>query len=276
MIEILDVKFHYEGSPSNVLDGVSLSVHDGEMVSVVGHNGSGKSTLAKLINGLLLPDSGSITVSGLCTSNEKNLLPIRQKVGIIFQNPDNQLVTTIVEEDVAFGPENLGIVPAEIRSRVDRALRDVGMESYANSSSHSLSGGQKQRIAIAGMLAMEPEILIMDESTSMLDPKGRNEVLEIIDRLHRENGMTVIMITQYMEETVSSDRVVVLEHGKIRMEGTPKDVFRKADELREIGLDVPECVWLREKLNRSGIVLENDPITLEETAEEICRSYSKM
>ena len=251
-----------------------MTIEDGEMLAIVGHNGSGKSTLAKHLNGLLLPTGGNVTIDGMDTKNEDALLAIRQRVGMVFQNPDNQLVTTIVEEDVGFGPENLGVPPKEIRGRVDAALESVGMTAYADKASHALSGGQKQRIAIAGMLAMQPEVLVLDEATAMLDPEGRREVLEIVKRLHRETGLTVVMITQFMEETLSCDRVVVMGGGKLQFSGTPREVFRRSAELRVLGLDVPETVWLRDALIEGGMPLLGDPMTMTETADAIWQSLS--
>ena len=272
MIELNEISYRYEGAQESALSGVSLTILDGEMLAIVGHNGSGKSSLAKHLNGLLTPDSGRVLVDGMDTGDEGKLLSIRQRVGMVFQNPDNQLVTAIVEEDVGFGPENLGVPPAEIRERVDSALREVGMTDYADRAAHALSGGQKQRVAIAGMLAMRPEVLVLDEATAMLDPEGRREVLDIVSRLHRETGITVVMITQHMEETLPCDRVVVMAGGKISFTGTPREVFRRSGELRELGLDVPETVWLRDALAERGLALPGDPLTMTETADAICRS----
>ena len=274
MLELNNVSYRYEGAAQNALSGVTMTIEDGEMLAIVGHNGSGKSTLAKHLNGLLLPTGGNVTIDGMDTKNEDALLAIRQRVGMVFQNPDNQLVTTIVEEDVGFGPENLGVPPKEIRGRVDAALESVGMTAYADKASHALSGGQKQRIAIAGMLAMQPEVLVLDESTAMLDPEGRREVLEIVKRLHRETGLTVVMITQFMEETLSCDRVVVMGGGKLQFSGTPREVFRRSAELRALGLDVPETVWLRDALIEGGMPLLGDPMTITETADAIWQLLS--
>lgn len=274
MLELNNVSYRYEGAAQNALSGVTMTIEDGEMLAIVGHNGSGKSTLAKHLNGLLLPTGGNVTIDGMDTKNEDALLAIRQRVGMVFQNPDNQLVTTIVEEDVGFGPENLGVPPKEIRDRVDAALESVGMTAYADKASHALSGGQKQRIAIAGMLAMQPEVLVLDEATAMLDPEGRREVLEIVKRLHRETGLTVVMITQFMEETLSCDRVVVMGGGKLQFSGTPREVFRRSAELRALGLDVPETVWLRDALIEGGMPLLGDPMTMTETADAIWQSLS--
>ncbi|CCX42213.1 MAG: energy-coupling factor transporter ATPase [Christensenellales bacterium] len=274
MLELNNVSYRYEGAAQNALSGVTMTIEAGEMLAIVGHNGSGKSTLAKHLNGLLLPTGGNVTIDGMDTKNEDALLAIRQRVGMVFQNPDNQLVTTIVEEDVGFGPENLGVPPKEIRGRVDAALESVGMTAYADKASHALSGGQKQRIAIAGMLAMQPEVLVLDEATAMLDPEGRREVLEIVKRLHRETGLTVVMITQFMEETLSCDRVVVMGGGKLQFSGTPREVFRRSAELRALGLDVPETVWLRDALIEGGMPLLGDPMTITETADAIWQSLS--
>lgn len=274
MLELNNVSYRYEGAAQNALSGVTMTIEDGEMLAIVGHNGSGKSTLAKHLNGLLLPTGGNVTIDGMDTKNEDALLAIRQRVGMVFQNPDNQLVTTIVEEDVGFGPENLGVPPKEIRDRVDAALESVGMTAYADKASHALSGGQKQRIAIAGMLAMQPEVLVLDEATAMLDPEGRREVMEIVKRLHRETGLTVVMITQFMEETLSCDRVVVMGGGKLQFSGTPREVFRRSAELRALGLDVPETVWLRDALIEGGMPLLGDPMTITETADAIWQSLS--
>ena len=274
MLELNNVSYRYEGAAQNALSGVTMTIEDGEMLAIVGHNGSGKSTLAKHLNGLLLPTGGNVTIDGMDTKNEDALLAIRQRVGMVFQNPDNQLVTTIVEEDVGFGPENLGVPPKEIRGRVDAALESVGMTAYADKASHALSGGQKQRIAIAGMLAMQPEVLVLDEATAMLDPEGRREVLEIVKRLHRETGLTVVMITQFMEETLSCDRVVVMGGGKLQFSGTPREVFRRSAELRTLGLDVPETVWLRDALIEGGMPLLGDPMTITETADAIWQLLS--
>lgn len=274
MLELNNVSYRYEGAAQNALSGVTMTIEAGEMLAIVGHNGSGKSTLAKHLNGLLLPTGGNVTIDGMDTKNEEELLAIRQRVGMVFQNPDNQLVTTIVEEDVGFGPENLGVPPKEIRGRVDAALESVGMTAYADKASHALSGGQKQRIAIAGMLAMQPEVLVLDEATAMLDPEGRREVLEIVKRLHRETGLMVVMITQFMEETLSCDRVVVMGGGKLQFSGTPREVFRRSAELRALGLDVPETVWLRDALIEGGMPLLGDPMTITETADAIWQSLS--
>ena len=256
------------------LHGVSLTVEDGEMLAIVGHNGSGKSTLAKHLNALLLPTAGTVLVDGMDTRDEQNVLEIRRRVGLVFQNPDNQLVTTIVEEDVGFGPENLGLPPEQIRARVAEALETVGMAAHAREATYALSGGQKQRVAIAGMLAMQPEVLVLDEATAMLDPRGRQDVLDVVERLHRERGMTVVMITQYMEEAARCGRVAVMNGGRLVAQGAPREVFGRAEALRAAGLEPPEAVQLREALRQGGMPVDGDPITLEELADAICRSLS--
>ena len=270
MIKINDVKYSYENSETEALRGVSISIADGEFVAIVGHNGSGKSTLAKMLNALQLPSSGSVTVFGMDTADESKTLDIRKKVGMVFQNPDNQIVTTVVEEDVGFGPENLGIPTEEILRRVHDALEAVHMLDYAKSAPHMLSGGQKQRIAIAGMLAIEPQVLVLDEATAMLDPLGRKDILRIVKDLNRKKGITVIMITQYMEEAVIADRVIVMNEGLVAFEGTPAEVFRRGTELRKINLDVPPMVELRDDLAASGIIKPCNAMTVEEMANELC------
>ena len=244
------------------------------MLAIVGHNGSGKSTLAKHLNALLLPTAGMVLVDGMDTRDEQNVLEIRRRVGLVFQNPDNQLVTTIVEEDVGFGPENLGLPPEQIRARVAEALETVGMAAHAREATYALSGGQKQRVAIAGMLAMQPEVLVLDEATAMLDPRGRQDVLDVVERLHRERGMTVVMITQYMEEAARCGRVAVMNGGRLVAQGAPREVFGRAEALRAAGLEPPEAVQLREALRQGGMPVDGDPITLEELADAICRSLS--
>ncbi len=271
MITLTDVSYQYPEAAQPSLDAVSLTIEKGEIVAICGHNGSGKSTLAKHFNALLLPTSGTVTIDGLDTRDERNTLEIRRRVGMVFQNPDNQLVTTIVEEDVGFGPENLGIAPAEIRRRVDAALQEVNMERYAQNASYALSGGQKQRIAIAGMLAMQPEVLVLDEATAMLDPRGREEVLSTVHRLNRDLGMTVIMITQYMEETVDCDRVFVMSGGKLALCGTPEAVFSDAGRLDEYGLAAPAFIGMREKLQAAGMPIAGNPMNCTEMCEAICQ-----
>ncbi|MBW4827041.1 MAG: energy-coupling factor transporter ATPase [Clostridiaceae bacterium] len=246
------------------LKDVNLTVNRGEFLVVLGHNGSGKSTLAKLMNALLLPTSGNVYVKGMDTKNEEKLWDIRQSAGMVFQNPDNQLVATIVEEDVAFGPENQGIAPKEIRQRVDQALEAVEMSKYKKHAPHLLSGGQKQRIAIAGVLAMNPDCIILDEPTAMLDPIGRKEVMDTIKKLNKEQNKTIVHITHYMEEAVEADRIVVMEKGQIIIEGTPREVFSKVKEMKEIGLDVPQVTELAYELRKEGIEIPGDILTIEE------------
>lgn len=260
----------YEGKLVYALDGVSLTVQRGEFIAVIGTNGSGKSTLAKHLNALLLPTGGQCQVNGLNVADTDNLWPVRQSVGMVFQNPDNQIVAAIVEEDVAFGPENLGIAPAEIVSRVDEALARVSMEEYRNHAPHLLSGGQKQRIAIAGVLAMRPQCLVLDEPTAMLDPHGRQEVLTTVHKLNKEENITVVYITHFMEEAVTADRVIVMEQGKIIMEGSPCDIFVRVDEMKKLGLDVPVAAEVVHLLRDHGIVLPPAIITNEELAVALC------
>lgn len=275
LIEIQNVSYAYEDATAKALNNVSLTINDGEFVAVVGHNGSGKSTLAKHLNALLLPTEGKVLVDGMDTADEADTLSIRQRVGMVFQNPDNQLVTTIVEEDVAFGPENIGVPGNEIRTRVDRALAAVGMEKYAHSAPNMLSGGQKQRIAIAGMLAMQPKVLVLDEATAMLDPKGRRDIIDLVERLHKENGITVVMITQYMEEAIGADRVAVMSGGELILEGTPKEVFSQDELLHKHRLDVPVMQQLANRLNARGANLPKSILSVEEMAQAICQSLSK-
>ena len=275
LIEIQNVSYAYEDAAAKALNNVSLTINDGELVAVVGHNGSGKSTLAKHLNALLLPTEGKVLVDGMDTADEADTLSIRQRVGMVFQNPDNQLVTTIVEEDVAFGPENIGVPGNEIRARVDRALAAVGMEKYAHSAPNMLSGGQKQRIAIAGMLAMQPKVLVLDEATAMLDPKGRRDIIDLVTKLHKENGITVVMITQYMEEVIGADRVAVMSGGELILEGTPKEVFSQDELLHKHRLDVPVMQQLANRLNAHGANLPKCILSVEEMAQAICQSLSK-
>ncbi len=275
LIEIQNVSYAYEDAAAKALNNVSLTINDGEFVAVVGHNGSGKSTLAKHLNALLLPTEGKVLVDGMDTADEADTLSIRQRVGMVFQNPDNQLVTTIVEEDVAFGPENIGVPGNEIRTRVDRALAAVGMEKYAHSAPNMLSGGQKQRIAIAGMLAMQPKVLVLDEATAMLDPKGRRDIIDLVTKLHKENGITVVMITQYMEEVIGVDRVAVMSGGELILEGTPKEVFSQDELLHKHRLDVPVMQQLANRLNARGANLPKSILSVEEMAQAICLSLSK-
>lgn len=259
---------------SPAVDKVNFEIDEGSFVAVLGHNGSGKSTLAKMLNALYVPTKGKILVCGIDTSDENRTYDIRSQAGMVFQNPDNQLVSTVVEEDVAFGPENMGVEPAEIRRRVDEALRVVRMSDHAESAPHMLSGGQKQRIAIAGVLAMQPKVMIFDESTAMLDPMGREEVLSTVRRINRERGITVIWITHFMEEAAQADRVIVMDDGCIVMDGTPREVFSRVDEVKRIGLDVPGMTELALELSREGLAIRTDILTVEEMAEEICRLKS--
>ena len=278
MLRALDVHFDYtyeNEAPQVVLQGVDLAIEKGTFVAVLGHNGCGKSTLAKHFNALLLPTGGKVLVTDMDTADEDNTYPIRRMVGMVLQNPDNQLVSTIVEEDVAFGPENLGLPPAEIRARVDEALAAVDMTEYKDHSPHRLSGGQKQRIAIAGVLAMHPDCLLLDEPTAMLDPQGRREVLDTVCRLNRDNGMTVVLITHYMEEAALADRVVVMDEGRVVMDGTPRTVFAQGEHLIELGLDVPQPTALCAALRERGVDVPADLLTPEECAEAILRLLQK-
>ena len=252
------------------LDNVSLDIHEGEHIAVLGHNGCGKSTLAKHLNALLLPTAGTVEVDAVDTANEADLWTIRQMVGMVFQNPDNQLVATTVEEDVAFGPENMGMEPALIRQRVDEALALVGMSQFKDKGPHLLSGGQKQRVAIAGIIAMRPKYIVFDEPAAMLDPIGRKEVMDTMQRLNREEGITVINITHFMEEAVLADRVVVMDHGRIVLSGTPKEVFTQVDLLKEMQLDVPPIAELAALLHKEDTHIAADIMTIEEMVRELC------
>ena len=273
IMEATKVSFSYEEEPGAplVLDGVSLSVHRGEFLAVLGHNGSGKSTLAKHFNAILLPREGRVLVDGMETTDEDRLYDIRQTVGMVFQNPDNQIVATIVEEDVAFALENMGVPPAEIRQRVDDALRSVGMYQFREHAPHQLSGGQKQRIAIAGIIAMRPKCIVLDEPTAMLDPRGRAEVMRTLRELNRNHGITVALITHYMDEAAQCDRVVVVDRGKLLLDGTPREVFRQVDRLKGVGLDVPQVTELMHELRQAGLEVREDIITEEECAAELAR-----
>lgn len=273
IVEFRDVYYTYnrgDASEQRAVNGISFSVEEGEFVAVVGHNGSGKSTIAKLMNGLLEPDSGTVTVSGLDTKSNKDLFDIRKTVGVVFQNPDNQMVATIIEDDVAFGPENIGLPSEEIRSRVDWALKSVGMYEYREGTPFRLSGGQKQRVAIAGILAIKPRVIVLDESTSMLDPEGRAEVLKTIEKLNREEKMAVVMITHFMEEALLADRIVVMNEGKIYMQGG-KEIFRREEALKSIGLTVPLAVRVAHALQKAGVPLSDNIITDNDLIEELCR-----
>lgn len=259
-----------EGEQATVaLRGVDLKIEKGTFVVVLGHNGSGKSTLAKTFNAILLPAAGSVRVEGMDTTDEARLLDIRRKVGMVFQNPDNQIVSNVVEEDVAFAPENLGVPTAEIRRRVDTALGAVGMAEFAQHAPHLLSGGQKQRIAIAGVIAMEPDCIVLDEATAMLDPTGRQEVLSTAHRLNREKGITVVLITHHMNEAEDADRVIVMDNGKVAMDGTPQEIFTRVEELRNLGLTVPDTVDLLDRLRRDGLELPLDALTVDACADAV-------
>jgi energy-coupling factor transport system ATP-binding protein len=273
IIEVENVNYFYKPAedelPKQVLKNVSFSIEAGTFVAVLGHNGSGKSTLAKHFNAILLPEGGRVLVSGMDTANEELVLEIRRRTGLVFQNPDNQIVANVVEEDVAFAPENLGCPPDEIRKRVDDALKLVGMYDYRRHAPHLLSGGQKQRVAIAGILAMEPECVVFDEPTAMLDPKGREDVINIIRRLREERGVTVVLITHHMDETIYADRLIVMDDGEIAMDGKPSELFSHVDEMRALGLSVPETTELLFALNQKGFNLPLEALTVEECAQVI-------
>lgn len=270
-----DLRFSYPSqtgeAPVPVFEDLDLSIEKGSFVAVLGRNGCGKSTLAKHMNAILLPEGGSVTVFGMDTKDESLLLDIRRTVGMVFQNPDNQMVANVVEEDVAFAPENLGVPSEEIRRRVDEALKAVGMSEFTTHAPHLLSGGQKQRIAIAGVLAMEPEILIADEATAMLDPFGRRDVLETVRRLNKEKGITVMWITHYMEEAAQADRVLVVSDGQLVMQGTPREIFTQVDKMRELHLDVPPMTDLDAQLRAAGMPLPEGILTVDEMAEEVAK-----
>lgn len=274
LIEIKNLKHSYidtDGNEIHALNGVSLDIYKGEFIAVIGANGSGKSTLARHLNALLLPTEGKCIVAGMDTADDKNLWNIRQHVGMVFQNPDNQIVAAIVEEDVAFGPENIGVPPAEIRTRVDNALAAVGMTEYAKHAPHLLSGGQKQRVAIAGVLALEPDCIVLDEPTAMLDPRGRIEIVNTVKKLNREKNITVVYITHYMEEAMQADRIIAMEHGVIKMQGKPEEIFTKVKELHALGLETPLAAQAAFDLHQKGIKLADGIISNEELTEELCR-----
>ncbi len=275
IIELNNVTFSYpaeEGEmPEKVISRLTFSIERGSFTAVLGHNGCGKSTMAKLLNGLNRPTEGAVFVNGIDTCDDAKELDIRRAVGLVFQNPDNQLVSTIVEEDVAFGPENLGVEPHEIRKRVDWALESVGMYEYRGHDTHKLSGGQKQRVAIAGMLAMNPECLVLDEPTAMLDPRGRKEVIDTISKLNKELGMTIVLITHYMDEAAVADRVAVMDEGQIVLDGSPREVFAKVDEIKKIGLDVPQPTELAHELKKAGIDIPDGILFENECSEAILK-----
>ncbi|PHV71302.1 energy-coupling factor transporter ATPase [Sporanaerobium hydrogeniformans] len=277
IIEAKDIVFEYYNYDENgeqkeaitALNHTSVSIKQGEFLVILGHNGSGKSTFAKQLNGILTPKSGTLFVKGIDATDPQNIWEIRKEVGMVFQNPDNQIVATVVEEDVAFGPENIGIPPKEIRKRVDEALETVNMLDYKRVSPNQLSGGQKQRIAIAGVIAMKPECIVFDESTAMLDPIGRRQVMATMKKLNKEYGITIVHITHYMEEAILADRIVVMEKGEVLLEGTPKNVFKEVETLKRIGLDVPAATYLMYLLNKEGFQFKSDVLTAEEVAQEL-------
>ena len=279
MIETKDLSFTYpaeEGKENPpALRGVNIAIEKGSFTVVLGHNGSGKSTLAKTFNAVALPSGGHVYVKGMDTLDESLLLAVRQRVGMVFQNPDNQIVANVVEEDVAFAPENLGVPSREIRIRVNEALKAVGMSEYMTHAPHLLSGGQKQRIAIAGVIAMEPECIVLDEATAMLDPVGRREVLETIHRLNKEKGITVVLITHHMSEAEAADRVIVMDGGRVAMDGTPKEVFAQVDQLRSMGLTAPDTVDVLYRLRENGWNVPLDALTVEECADTIAKALAK-
>ncbi|MCI5948111.1 MAG: energy-coupling factor transporter ATPase [Oscillospiraceae bacterium] len=271
IIEFKNVSFKYEDESENVLKGVSLELFSGQFTCILGHNGSGKSTLAKLMNALLLPTSGKVISFGYDTSDEKNEINVRKNVGMVFQNPDNQIVATIVEDDVAFGPENLGLPREEIRKRVDKALEITDMTAFKKSEPHKLSGGQKQRVAIAGAIAMRTKCIVLDEPTAMLDPKGRREVLAALKKLNKDFGIAVILVTHYMDEAVGADRVIVMNDGKVSLDGTPQEVFKNVEYLRSVGLDVPKPLELAKELEKRGVTIGENILT----ADDFVREFKK-
>ena len=276
LIELKNVTFTYDGDDEeekrqSALTDIDLTINKGEFVAVLGHNGSGKSTLAKLCNAVYEPTEGTVTVKGIVSGSEENDDKIRRVVGMVFQNPDNQIVATIVEDDVAFGPENLGIEPKEIRKRVDDALKSVNMYELRHREPHKLSGGQKQRVAIAGVLAMQPQCVVLDEPTAMLDPNGRKEVIRTAHELNRKKGVTIILITHYMEEVVDADKVIVMDQGKVVMQGTPREVFSQVGKLKEYRLDVPQVTLLAHELHKAGVAIPEGILTTEELVNALCQ-----
>jgi energy-coupling factor transport system ATP-binding protein len=274
IIEARGVCFKYEGATALAVDHVTLDIAEGEFLAILGRNGSGKSTFAKLLNALLLPSEGSVKVNGITPTNDDDCYEVRKSCGMVFQNPDNQIVTTIVEEDCAFGLENLGTPPVEIRARVDDALHSVGMSEFALASPSMLSGGQKQRVAVAGVLAMRPKIIVFDESTAMLDPIGRRDVFALARRLNVEEGITIVWITHFMEEAAMADRLVIMDAGRVAMDGTPRDVFTQTEKVTALGLDVPEMMKLTHMLRQEGVALPDGIMTVNEMAVELCRLKS--
>ncbi len=275
VIKTQNLKFSYSdeetGEVIPVLRGIDLEIHEGEFVAILGHNGSGKSTLAKHFNAINTPTEGEVRVFGMNTADESLLYSIRQKVGMVFQNPDNQLVASIVEEDIAFAPENLGVKREEIAERIDYALKAVNMEAFRHHAPHMLSGGQKQRIAIAGVLAMKPDIIVLDEPTAMLDPRGRREIIKTVKDLNKTEKMTVVLITHYMDEAARADRIVVVDKGKIILDGTPKEVFSQVDLLKKIGLDVPQSTYLATELKKAGLSVPEGILNAQECSREILK-----
>lgn len=275
MIRCENLTYKYINSEENsekyAVNGVNLEVEKGEFLVVLGHNGSGKSTLAKHLNALLIPSEGKVYVDNMDTSDENNTWNIRSKAGMVFQNPDNQIVATIVEEDVAFGPENLGVEPSEIVKRVEESLKTVGMYDYRKHAPHLLSGGQKQRVAIAGILAMRPKCIVFDEPTAMLDPSGRKEVINTIKKLNKDFGITIVLITHYMEEAVEADRIAVMDEGKIIIKGTPREVFKNVELMKKIGLDVPQVTELAYELKKSGIDINTEILTIDVMVNKLCQ-----
>lgn len=276
IIRTENLSFKYSGASEYALKNVNLSIKKGEFVSIIGHNGSGKSTLARLFNGLLQPTSGEVTVNGVSTLNKDGIFEVRKTVGVVFQNPDNQLVASIVEDDVAFGPENIGLPREEIGKRIDFALNAVGMQDFRKFSPSRLSGGQKQRIAIAGVLAVKPQVIVLDESTAMLDPKGRKEVMQVVKKLNKENGITVINVTHYMDEVCEADRVIVLNDGQAVMQGSPQDIFSRKKELESYNLDVPVPTAIAEILKEKGFNINKEIYSKEDLSEVLCESLSKI
>lgn len=269
IIDVKDLQYSYDNEEKNIIDNINLSVNKGEFLAIIGHNGSGKSTFAKILNLLILPKSGSIKICGIDAKDVNEPWKLRKHAGMVFQNPDNQIVATVVKEDVAFGLENIGIKHEDMQPIIDKALKSVDMYEYAERAPHLLSGGQKQRIAIAGVLAMMPDIIIFDEATSMLDPAGRAEILDVVNRINKDNGITVIWITHFMEEAVLADRIAVFNDGKIDMIGKPCEVFKNIERIREIGLDVPPMVELADFLRKNNIIIDEDVLTIDDMIEEL-------